>query len=162
MGTRNLTIVKKNGKTKVAQYGQWDGYPTGQGETIVKFLENIDIKKFNKAIDALGEYTEQDIRDAYKESGHTGGDWVTSEVANRVRVLCPSLNRDHGANILNLINDGEVSKVKLDEDFKNDGLFCEYYYTIDLDDNTVSMNDGKKYKFSEWTSKLMKKLENQD
>jgi len=29
MGTRNLTIVTSNGKTKVAQYGQWDGYPGG-------------------------------------------------------------------------------------------------------------------------------------
>jgi len=27
MGTRNLTCVMKDGQYKVAQYGQWDGYP---------------------------------------------------------------------------------------------------------------------------------------
>ena len=32
MGTRNLTkVIDSNGVTKVAQYGQWDGYPSGQG-----------------------------------------------------------------------------------------------------------------------------------
>ena len=27
MGTRNLTVVYLDGQYKVAQYGQWDGYP---------------------------------------------------------------------------------------------------------------------------------------
>ena len=31
MGTRNLTAVYLDGQYKVAQYGQWDGYPEGQG-----------------------------------------------------------------------------------------------------------------------------------
>lgn len=33
MGTRNLTAVYLDGQYKVAQYGQWDGYPEGQGIT---------------------------------------------------------------------------------------------------------------------------------
>lgn len=30
MGTRNLTMLISDGETKVAQYGQWDGYPGEQ------------------------------------------------------------------------------------------------------------------------------------
>lgn len=31
MGTRHLIKVKYKGEIKVSQYGQWDGYPDGQG-----------------------------------------------------------------------------------------------------------------------------------
>ena len=40
MGTRNITRVIQNGKMVVSQYGQWDGYPTGQLKTIVDFVRN--------------------------------------------------------------------------------------------------------------------------
>ncbi len=40
MGTRNLTCVYLDGKCKVAQYGQWDGYPEGQGVTCLNFLRD--------------------------------------------------------------------------------------------------------------------------
>lgn len=36
MGTRNLTAVYLDGQYKVAQYGQWDGYPEGRGGLIWK------------------------------------------------------------------------------------------------------------------------------
>ena len=41
MGTRNLTmVIDQEGEVKVAQYGQWDGYPSGVGVGIVSFLKN--------------------------------------------------------------------------------------------------------------------------
>ena len=39
MGTRNLTIILKNNKHKVAQYCQWDGYPDGQGLVAYNLLK---------------------------------------------------------------------------------------------------------------------------
>lgn len=39
MGTRNVTIIKFNGKERVRQYGQWDGYPTAALASIVDFLK---------------------------------------------------------------------------------------------------------------------------
>lgn len=40
MGTRNLSICQQGNKLKIKQYGQWDGYPSGQGITILKFCQN--------------------------------------------------------------------------------------------------------------------------
>jgi hypothetical protein len=41
MGTRNLTkVIDKDGITRVAQYGQWDGYPEGQGKSMLDFISN--------------------------------------------------------------------------------------------------------------------------
>lgn len=149
MGTRNLTIVKSKGKTKVAQYGQWDGYPTGQGQTIAEFLKKVDLPKFKKQVEALKSCTSAEVK---KLCDKAGNEWKKEY---------PAFSRDEGADVLNLIHDGITTKVFLDEDFKNDHTFCEYYYEIDLDNETVSMNGGKKYSFTQWKRKgLMEKLDN--
>ncbi len=163
MGTRNLTIVKYQKKTKVAQYGQWDGYPTGQGQTIAAFLRTADLKKFKKQVKALEEYTPSQIKAAYKKAGaDPKSQWITSEVSSRVNQAHPALCREYGADILNLIYNGEVTKVVLNEDFKNDSISCEYWYEIDLDKETVTMN-GETFTFKQWTRKgKMEQLEKRD
>lgn len=40
MGTRHLIAAKVDGEYKLAQYGQWDGYPEGQGVAVLDFLVN--------------------------------------------------------------------------------------------------------------------------
>ena len=45
MGTRHLICIFYRGEWVVAQYGQWDGYPEGQGFKLYRFLSvarNID------------------------------------------------------------------------------------------------------------------------
>lgn len=160
MGTRNLTIVKSKGKVKVAQYGQWDGYPTGQGKTIAGFLKTADLKKFKKLVDVLTEYKNKEIEDAYVEAGaERGAEFCSSEIADKVKAKYPELSRDQGADILFLIAEGTVKKVSLAESFEKDKTFCEYCYKIDLDNETVEMN-GKKYPFKKWISEgFMEKLE---
>lgn len=148
MGTRNLTLVKLNKETKVAQYGQWDGYPTGQGLTIANFLKEVDIEKFKEEVNKLREVTPEEIKEINKTE-----DW---------KKTYPYLSRDTGADILNMISKGIVKFVSKYEDFKNDNLFCEYWYEIDLDNQTVCMNGGKKYPFKEWVPELMEILENKE
>lgn len=44
MGTRNLTmVISQEGEKKVAQYGQWDGYPSGVGASVLAFLKNEEL-----------------------------------------------------------------------------------------------------------------------
>jgi hypothetical protein len=45
----------------------------------------------------------------------------------------PATQEEIAAFILKLIHDGIPTEVFLDEDFKNDGLFCQYYHEINLD-----------------------------
>ena len=40
MGTRNLTVVVQNQEVKVAQYGQFDGFPDSLGIKLLKFFSN--------------------------------------------------------------------------------------------------------------------------
>lgn len=61
MGTRNSTIVIYEKKIKVEQYGQWDGYPEGQGQTISNFLETVNLKKFKNQIKNLKYFTQKKI-----------------------------------------------------------------------------------------------------
>lgn len=162
MGTRNLTIVKSKGKTKVAQYGQWDGYPTGQGQTIATFISRYNMETFKNKVDALGEWTPEQREAAVKALGITSS-WITMEEADRMKAKYPEFDRDQGAGILELIMQGVVQRVQLNEEFKNDTLFCEYYYIIDLDNKTVSMNGGEPLSFDEWTKVgKMEELEKQE
>jgi hypothetical protein len=160
MGTRNSTLVYLEGKTRIAQYGQWDGYPTGQGKTIAEFLKKVDLPKFIAQVKALKTYTRKGVNKIWEKAGadpKTG--FISLDKADVVKKKYPELNRDTGAEILQLIHDGVVTKVFLDEKFKEDTLFCEYYYEIDLDNKKISVNGGKKYPFKAWTPQLMKKLE---
>lgn len=148
MGTRNLTMVISNGETKVAQYGQWDGYPGGQGSTALEFLRKADINKFREKVGNLRWITKEEAA-ALDET-----DWVKTH---------PFLSRDTGANILNAIyydsmeiRDPEASvfsgkkidfpcKVEFlqdESDFAADSLFCEWAYVVDLDKMTFEVYRG--------------------
>ena len=167
MGTRNITIVKVGGKTKVAQYGQWDGYPTGQGQTIADFLKKVDLEKFKAQVKKLGVYSSADLAKAWKDAGANPKDeWVSSDISDKKNKAHPELCRDHGAGILQLIYDGVVAKVDLFSgyDTKTGGLvgdsWIEYWYEIDLDKEIIKMNNNKTFTFKEWTKKdKMKALE---
>jgi len=141
MGTRNLTIVINEGKTKVAQYGQWDGYPQGQGLTALKFLKGAKLDKFKDRLSTLSFLSETDIENKYKECGIMG-DTMNMEQASRFKKQNPQLDRDMAAGVLELIYAGEVKELQDQSDFAADSLFCEWCYVIDLDKNTFEVYQG--------------------
>lgn len=146
MGTRNLTMVIKNEQIKVAQYGQWDGYPGGQGRTALDFLRKVDLLAFGYQLDKckfIDDEKQKEINVYALSIGITDG-WMTMDQARQYKAKYPFLSRDHGANILNLINDSEEDTIWLgdESDFVNDSLMNEWTYVIDLDRNTFEVYTG--------------------
>ena len=79
MGTRHLILVYYKGKYHIAQYGQWDGHPRGQGVTVLGFvrspenlsklravLDRADTMLFTPTKEQLKEYAAE-IEHALKE-----------------------------------------------------------------------------------------------
>lgn len=137
MGTRHLTMVKLGDKV-FGQYGQWDGYPSGQGEVVVEFL-----RTFNEDL----------FREQFKKST-----FLTDEQreAALFKGKNPQLDRDCGANILRYIQDVIGTPVLYNSiSFAGDSLFCEWGYMVDLDErklrcfrgfNQKPLEDGQFFK----------------
>jgi len=145
MGTRNLTVVMLDQKPVVAQYGQWDGYPKGQGYTVLEFLRKVKLDKFKeklKNVRFVDETDEKEIKEFLESIGCPDG-WMTSEQSAKYHEKYPYMSRDHGAKILDLImkSKGEVL-LNNSIDFAGDSLFCEWAYLIDLDNNTLECYSG--------------------
>ena len=138
-----------NNETKVAQYGQWDGYPNGVGKDVLDFLTGLggNYDAFKERISKLRWISEEEnkVVDADK-------DWIENY---------PHLSRDRGGDILNCIfhnkftksqwvgNERKINEYPCNveflvnsEYFASDSLFCEWAYVIDLDKNTFEVYKG--------------------
>lgn len=127
MGTRHLTAVFLDGKYRVAQYGQWDGYPEEAGQNCLNFARTI---------------VDKSARDKFADKVRKCA-WATNKyIDNKCNYEnwqkdYPEFSRDTGSNILQIINDSN-RKIKLTNviDFVADGFMCEWVWVIDLDNNT--------------------------
>lgn len=134
MGTRNLTAVIYKGEPCIAQYGQWDGYPQGQGYTILDFLLSADLSVFKDKIEKYVSFIDEKKDKKYLEKIDNTKDWDKKY---------PYLSRDMGGKILDYVYNLETKiKVFNKYDFASDSLFCEYAYVIDLDKNTFEVYQG--------------------
>lgn len=149
MGTRNLTAVFFNGEYRVAQYGQWDGYPSGQGATILGFL-NADgnIEKLKSQLGKVRFLDPQGIDKEFCEQYDKNTPEWSNEPDNRTteqkRWFETYMTRDLGGKILFNIansNDSEIV-IKNNIDFAGDSLFCEWAYIIDFDAGTFEVFRG--------------------
>ena len=132
MGTRNLTAVYCDGEYKVAQYGQWDGYPSGAGADVLAFAQRI-----------ADPFTRNEFRDKVRKCK-----WITSEEIDKINAaikknevkswekIWPELSRDTGAGVLDLIMEAGGLSLQNSMGFAADSLFCEWAWVIDLDKGT--------------------------
>lgn len=135
MGTRHLIAVQLDGQYRIAQYGQWDGYPSGQGDTVLKFLESWERPLFEDKLRAASFLTDEDVAALNKR--------IKEEKIDDWTRRWPELCRDAGAEILRLVEKSEFGiKLKNSIGFAAESLFCEYGYVIDLDTNKLEVFKG--------------------
>lgn len=179
MGTRGITKVISGGRTVVAQYGQWDHYPSGQGVTILDFLRSLknDYTKFIERLKTVRFATDADEREweqYYKELGAKGDGWITMEQAEQFKQKYPMLSRDNGGEILKMIMKCTDKEIVLQDsspfgEGDSSGFGCEYKYVIDFDKGTFDVYEGTSelmmsYPLSKLPTEKMflKKLQPQD
>ncbi len=145
MGTRNLTIVQHDGQYKLAQYGQWDGYPSGQGITILSFLRNeFNRDLFINRLNSCKNLTRAEVENLFvteklKDEYISNSDKFDIMFKNKY----PTLYRDLAGESLSYIQKS-TSEVLISNsiNFAADSLFCEWAYVIDLDVNMFEVYKG--------------------
>lgn len=146
MGTRGLYCAVVDGEFKVAQYGQWDAYPSGQGLDILKFVRavvaNGRVEEFKTALRGLKVLTDEEIKAFWEQQGADANGFIDMGAAKRAGELRPELSRDTGSDIMQLVLDGKAKAVKLSTDFASDSLFCEWAYVIDTDAGILEVFKG--------------------
>jgi hypothetical protein len=106
MGTRHIIAVVLNKKFKVAQYGQWDGYLTGQGVEVAKFINKINntkgLKEFKRNVKALKWATPLEVAQTWTDCGaDPKSDLVSIDIAK----ICHEVNRAYCASV------GDISQL---------------------------------------------------
>ena len=143
MGTRGLTkVIDRNGVVKVAQYGQWDHYPSGQGINVLNFLTETPtmVKQLELALDKC-EFVSEAVRDIlYAEYAHK---YPNDDEMDRFTMLMPAFSRNTCSDILKVVYYSAGKVLLTDEsNFENDDVFCEGVYTIDYQTNKFISNFG--------------------
>lgn len=91
MGTRNITSVILDGKQRVCQYCQWDGYPTWAGARILEFLKDCDFEQFKKAL----ENTKINVVDYENAKTYTGSTKNIQDISNMVSEIRYKLRKEN-------------------------------------------------------------------
>ena len=148
MGTRNVTIVIQKQEVKIAQYGQWDGYPEGQGITLLSFLsEPSNVEKLKQILPKVRFQNEDDLtkQEEFMKSIGVKNGWMDKDQAEKFKENYPLQHRDVGGAILEtLVNDQKSEEIVLVNayEFAGDSLFCEWVYVVDLDKNSLEVYRG--------------------
>jgi hypothetical protein len=146
MGTRNLTVVKNNlGETKIALYGQWDGYPSYSGIKALEFLrDEYNQQLLNVKLDLVQFISEEECDELYEASG-SATDWENKAFLTAY----PGLHRDTGVGILSVVANAMYPVKTIDNsDFEKDTLFCEGVYKVDFSTNKfITTYDDKVVEF---------------
>ncbi|KFY04963.1 hypothetical protein O988_00373 [Pseudogymnoascus sp. VKM F-3808] len=140
----------------LAQYGQRDGYPDGQGFTILVFLQTpLNIERLKAGLAHIYIATEEELGSIHakldkaertdRQAAEEAGNVMAASYFPRGDALARiyPLSRDTGAKILEIVAQATAEKrvpVELDEEFVHDILSCEWAYVVDIDAELLEVN----------------------
>src|SRR6187402_2729672 len=113
MGTRHLICIVLNKEVRLAQYGQWDGYLSGQGKESVSFLLKCDLKTLKESVAKTKMLTEEEF-----------------DIALQAKEVPAHLSRNSGSDTLEWIAKGNTELRPNEFSFGADSLMCEWAYVI--------------------------------
>lgn len=166
MGTRHLIgVIDRKGTLKVAQYGQWDGYPSGQGVDVLKFAKNKALlAELEKKFDIIKFYNDTHEIDCWIKQYESRAEIESNtHISDQTRALMgrtdsdiywwnTTQTRDLGADILENLIDIDIKRLPQEHngyiylfneiEFLKDSLFCEWAYIIDLHTNKLLVLEG--------------------
>ena len=147
MGTRSLKmVINQEGEKKVAQYGQWDGYPSCVGVGVLEFIKNKDLfEKFKtnlpkvRFLDAKG--IDKDFVDSYDKNSPEWSNEPDNRTEEQKRWFSTYISRDLAEEVLtNIANSIDAEILLIDrEDTAKVGGWVEYSYVINLKENTFGV-----------------------
>ena len=148
MGTRGLTkVIDKDGITKVAQYGQWDHYPEGQGVKILSILtaDRYAVEELELSLDKCYFTTDEQREAIYKEYNDR---YPETTHLKKFSAILPSFSRDTCGDILNVVRWSAGPVPLMDEsEFETDDLFCEGVYEVNYQTNKFISKFGVTVEF---------------
>ncbi|WWC92148.1 uncharacterized protein L201_007102 [Kwoniella dendrophila CBS 6074] len=169
MGTRGLLGLIISGKRKGC-YNHFDSYPEGLGVDIVRFILGLSPEETETMVQRLTEiiwvteddpvpsdllelYKSRDFHlDKYqKEQREEDPDNMSNIMrgyGGEPRNWYSLLRGIQGASCLPYILDGTLKHLIDGTDFEEDGLFCEWSYWINFEDEFFVMNDGEERKWN--------------
>lgn len=122
MASRNVTIVIYNGEVKVAQFGQWDGYPQVTGNNLLDFLQSTsNVEELKAILPKVHFQNEEDRKDISIHDGSIGGE-ILDELLKY---------KDHEEIVLSNAYA-----------FSANSFWCEWAYVVDLDQNVFEVYRG--------------------
>ena len=125
MGTRHLICVFKDGDYRVAQYGQFDGYPEGQGLDLLNFLtKEMDKDLFLQKLNNVSFGTEKELHNQWQKCGADDSGLVSFDVADLHEKIYPENSRNTGSGILSIIQNSTRKLLLANKlGFAGDSLF---------------------------------------
>ena len=144
MGTRSLTVVIYRETVKIAQYGQWDGYPGISGCTLLNFLKSkLSVERLEKILPKTrfqNEIKTKQRNRLFKASDNKPVSTL-KDVTRNISLHDYAI----GVNILNeLLRHEEFREIVLFNSYKfaSDSFWCEWAYVIDFDNNVFEVYKG--------------------